>query len=112
MKTFNTYIIEKLKISKKLNKKFNDFDDEPVGDLTTTISCTLNFVLYFQERTKSENIDFDMNLYFGNGYVECGEKRSLAENICNYSETDTFDELYNRIIDALIYNGLIEDERF
>lgn len=112
MKTFNTYIIEKLKISKKLNKKFNDFDDELVGDLTTTISCTLNFVLYFQERTKSENIDFDMNLYFGNGYVECGEKRSLAENICNYSETDTFDELYNRIIDALIYNGLIEDENF
>lgn len=101
MKHFNTYLIEKLKVS--TNSKIDPRDDNTVGKLYGNDEDKENFQKYLHDCLKRDKYDIQTyNINFIHDRVMFYfSQDQISIILCPFSNDDTYIELYNRIIDNL-----------
>lgn len=105
MKRFNTYIIEKLKIS---TKKWNN----PLDTKRIYSGNEGDFQDYYAERSLYDgydNLAYD-DVYFDedNGYVVDSETGRIIPTVTCFGGKFTYESLYNEIIEYYKQKGKIE----
>jgi len=108
MKHFNTYLIEKLKVT--TNKNSDPRDYETVDMLSSNASDKRKFLEYLQDCLKRDKYRIDAyNVEFYNSKVMYYYDKYMR-SLCDYSVNDTYIELYDRIIDELRKDNFIHEK--